>query len=463
MFDSCALLFKKPETRLAISDILLEYVSEKSSYASEIKNSTLQEDLFWALLFDEEPRILHSSSILLTMLLPYLLLENPGVLPVTLAIFVRLSTSFTSGINKLKKLKPIESKWSSLKCTGENKLPSIPDQLFTFLYGMYPRSLVLFLRSPVEYLQKVQSFAKEGWYSELLNNLDLSFIENSSVYNLGKDLLSTYKVIPELLLEDLKLDAYEKSPLESLEPSDVISLCLEKRVELFKEDSKEHSLENAPYKSIVQRLTQIHLEIEASSTGLPNPAQSLNTEEKCLLLHAIRSELYLERFLRRHQSDYIRRFHREQLTESSSEAERHSLYSTCRALRQEVKLLKELQERQKLEGNASQSKHIKWENELNQKLKYYRELSRDLKAQNSLLQSELQLSKDTVAQKEEIAQKTQAELSSLQYQMETLDLLSSQLKEKERQNEELSSALLNWDFQKEEIAQLKEKVSQLGL
>lgn len=119
-----------------------------------------------------------------------------------------------------------------------------------------------------------------------------------------------------------------------------------------------------------------------------------------------------------------------------------------------------MQERQKLESNASQSKHIKWENELNQKLKNYRELSRELKSQNSALQAELQLLKvrhfasfanpwqETVALKEEIAQKTQAELSSLSYRKETLDLLSSQLQEKERQNEELSSALLNWYFLK---------------
>lgn len=393
LFECFSLSIKRPETRLAALDILLEFLSEKSYCASEIGNSSLLEVLFYALLLDEALRVLDAASSIITMLLPYVLPKRSELLPLFMVALVRSITCYASGISRVPRLNPDEPSWDSLP-NADNKLTSnIPTQFFTLLYGMYPRNLVMFIRSPRRYFERSTS-ATEGWYDQLLKALDLGFIEEAAVNNVGRRLLMDHQVIPELLLENVDCGLVEQSPMLNLEPMEIVSLCLERRIERDRRAEDQSSIEDVSVGSTIHKLAQIHLELEASLAGFSSSqletADGRSSSELWTLVHSVRCELYLERFLRRHQSEYIRHFHREQLTESSSGAERHSLYSACRALHQEVKLLKQTLERTRTESSASQAKHIKWENELNQKLKHYRGLTRDLRAKNYELQTELQ-------------------------------------------------------------------------
>lgn len=51
---------------------------------------------------------------------------------------------------------------------------------------MYPKSLISFIRSPEVYLRSAQASASDGWWNEMMNSLDISFIEPAAVGKTGK-------------------------------------------------------------------------------------------------------------------------------------------------------------------------------------------------------------------------------------------------------------------------------------
>lgn len=277
-----------------------------------------------------------------------------------------------------------------------------------------------------------------------------------------------------MLFEYPEVELESSSRLLSIDPEEIVSKCLSTYHGCFNPETLTWFTSNSDsdfdFFSSLSKFTNkyeetLYLLNEKLSTFsltekiIDQPASDM--KETDLNVTPIVCELYVQSFLRHHQSNYIRKFHREKVQESSTEAERHSLYSTCRALQQEVKILKETQEKIKIESNTSQSKHIKWENDLNQKLKYYRDLTKDLKSQNIELTENALEMKNQLQTNENNLQNALYELNTIRNQMVTMEALSVQLEEKETQNKQLSSFLATWDLEHEELLRLREKVRSL--
>jgi outer membrane receptor for ferrienterochelin and colicin len=72
-----------------------------------------------------------------------------------------------------------------------------------------------------------------------------------------------------------------------------------------------------------------------------------------------------------------------------SEFAQQELYEQFRALRNDYQALQELLEREKADIKGIRAKHLRWESELNAKLKLAREEIRTLKEENECLKQEL--------------------------------------------------------------------------
>ncbi|RUP44469.1 Hamartin protein-domain-containing protein [Jimgerdemannia flammicorona] len=93
-------------------------------------------------------------------------------------------------------------------------------------------------------------------------------------------------------------------------------------------------------------------------------------EREVLLL---RNELNFELFLRQQHLQHIGRLYREHMTDSSVEATREQLFNMNVMLRDSLKNLQAKYDQQSKEAASIKEKHLRWENDLQTKVKQYRE------------------------------------------------------------------------------------------
>lgn len=87
----------------------------------------------------------------------------------------------------------------------------------------------------------------------------------------------------------------------------------------------------------------------------------------------LRNELNYEIGQKDQMLRHIGRIHRDRIKDTVLEDERQNLYQTVRTLRAQLKSVRAAQERSKAEALTSKNRHASWENELNAKLKAFRE------------------------------------------------------------------------------------------
>ncbi|MCO5565881.1 hypothetical protein L7F22_019556 [Adiantum nelumboides] len=87
----------------------------------------------------------------------------------------------------------------------------------------------------------------------------------------------------------------------------------------------------------------------------------------------LRNELNYEIGQKDQMIRHIGRIHRDRIKDTVMEEERQNLYATLRSLRAQLRNIRSTQELSKAETIASKNRHASWENELNAKLKAFRE------------------------------------------------------------------------------------------
>lgn len=87
----------------------------------------------------------------------------------------------------------------------------------------------------------------------------------------------------------------------------------------------------------------------------------------------LRNELNYEIGQKDQMIRHIGRIHRDRIKDTVMEEERQNLYATLRSLRVQLRNLRSTQDLSKAETIASKNRHASWENELNAKLKAFRE------------------------------------------------------------------------------------------
>ncbi|EEB05964.1 hamartin [Schizosaccharomyces japonicus yFS275] len=86
----------------------------------------------------------------------------------------------------------------------------------------------------------------------------------------------------------------------------------------------------------------------------------------------LQNELAFEKYMRQQHITNIARMRKEQVLDIAVEAERQKLYATNKSLKTQVQLLKQNLEQQKVEFQATLNRRLRWETDLNNKLKTMR-------------------------------------------------------------------------------------------
>ncbi|CAJ0747249.1 24012_t:CDS:10 [Entrophospora sp. SA101] len=257
------------------------------------------------------------------------------------------------------------------------------------------------------------------------------------------------------------------------------------------------------YADQIENITKkILQESNNSMTGKPDemrrrPSHTISVKEIMEVHEALKSGvdivvgddpwLNFELYLKQQHLQHIGRLHRDHILDNMAEAERQNLYNTCRTLKSQLKRVQAAFDRQRTETANLKKTKVQWENELNTKLKNYREQEKELKLQMDKILQELNEAKLTISKQsrriEEIEAKNflvesklkliEPELVKLTEYQEIIDQLKKQLvlweldtKKFERQKKDLEILVMEWhkmemilESKDQEIEQLKNLVS----
>ncbi|KAI9227272.1 MAG: hypothetical protein DHS80DRAFT_24421 [Piptocephalis tieghemiana] len=135
----------------------------------------------------------------------------------------------------------------------------------------------------------------------------------------------------------------------------------------------------------------------------------------------LRNEVDMEYFLRQQQVRYIGRMFSEGLKLKAGHIVRESLYHQCRHLTKELALAKSLHVQQRSELSRIKERHLKWERELNEKLRALREERRSSKLSREALREERDTLKARVMELETSRERVLADRLTLEQQEQALD------------------------------------------
>lgn len=280
--------------------------------------------------------------------------------------------------------------------TGADGLPSCVTLLFTLLYGLFPCNLLAFLRDAKGYLAE---HAKVVFDVDTMRERSVTMLRGHAVH-------------PLLAEADATTELTNSKRWAQHDASDLTASCM--------------SLCITPKDDIASADALLDAHIPASDV-------LLRTEHKF--------ELYLKEQLLLH----IGRLHRDRITDAASEAEHQSLYHTVRTLRAQLLAAQGRAERQRLESQAANNRHVQWERELNTKLNTYREERRSWGLETKQLQKQLADSQAMIAT--QAAQITEMG-SRLFQQDEDLALARPKLERLQEYGEnvrKLSNCLSDWE------------------
>ncbi|KAI8055711.1 Hamartin protein-domain-containing protein [Syncephalis plumigaleata] len=179
-----------------------------------------------------------------------------------------------------------------------------------------------------------------------------------------------------------------------------------------------------------------------TSTHMDQVIKTVHILQRKVLL--LTNRLNYELFLKQQYTRHIGRLHRDRLMDSAVEAERQGLYNTCRALKNEIRLTKEAYERQRAEATTAKANHINWQNELNNKLRMYRDERKRMLVDIMELRDSLEQSMSTVRNQETLLQERYSRIVNMEYQMSAQEALAMKAGEYEQQLDQLSKELMLW-------------------
>ncbi|KAI9297009.1 hypothetical protein K502DRAFT_141849 [Neoconidiobolus thromboides FSU 785] len=412
--------------------------------------------MYLSLIFDKSWLLFQLNLTIISMILPYIIKELKEHLVIVLLVILRHSISVNNQLMPLFDNSLTEGITFNI-IVDETKFDNnkrIKD-LFSLILFLFPYNFINFIKQPKEYLYSHIDIIRS--YFQLDNNKEVTLnqiFDQKSFQHDMNSILEEHTFPSSYLFGDLNDELSDENSSFLIEPIEIIS----KSLILQPNPSSEHIQING--NSILDSSDLfseqfINLKYEIINNKNKNDkkddsvqeGEDLVSKKKEIILNEnllLRGELLFETYLCQHQSQYIRKLHRDRILESSTEAERHSLYSTCKTLRNEVKVLKELMERQRVESSASQSKHITWENELNKKVKYYRELCRELKVKNEILAKEMEELKVGDNANTKILQNLEFKENCLNGLSSAIDELKSELKNKEVQIQKLTEKIIQW-------------------
>ncbi|KAI9597725.1 Hamartin protein-domain-containing protein [Syncephalis fuscata] len=186
----------------------------------------------------------------------------------------------------------------------------------------------------------------------------------------------------------------------------------------------------------------VSIDTKSTETSTEQFIKTVNVLQRKVLL--LTNRLNYELFLKQQYTRHIGRLHRDRLMDSAVEAERQGLYNTCRALKNEIRLTKEAYERQRAEATTAKANHVNWQNELNNKLRMYRDERKRMLVDTMELRDSLDRSMATIRNQETLLQERYSRIVGMEHEVKGQEALAMKAGEYEQQIDQLSKELMLW-------------------
>ncbi|CAG8490766.1 26429_t:CDS:10 [Dentiscutata erythropus] len=397
----------------------------------------------------------------------------------------------TADIQRTDAKTDAESDWE--RYSTFDSIPSTPpncSHLFTILYGMFPCNTVEFLRNPTVWIKNMNCIP---FYGE---------IDDDVIRSRSMPLLRRHTLHPNLILSNAERELSDTSRWIKLEPADVVAECIGYDMENASttkhqiselEDFTKNVLEgvestNVETKTIrtrrssqaisIQEIMDVHQALKSgveivvgddpwdskiissnsiSSTSPPDSnlsvPQSLgplsNAQASVAFLQRevmlLRNELNFELYLKQQHLQHIGRLHRDHVLDISAEAERHNLYNACKNLKLQLEKTQAAFNRQREDNASIKKKHVQWEDELNNKLKKYREEKKEWKTELDKVEEQLREAKLTIKAQAKQIEEANTMNFKLENDIKVSEPQLQKLTEYENRIDQLTKQLLLWE------------------
>ncbi|CAI2179751.1 10446_t:CDS:10 [Funneliformis geosporum] len=439
--------------RLQVLTLFGEFIRKQNSHIHQILETPLLNSLLTSLQQDTSTTLLSLSLTSLIMLLPHICTSVITYLPRLYIVFVRIicwdkhnarlidfedeiigndyDEQTSEAVNAVN--------WEQCDSSFDNVSSSPPNcmHLFTFLYGMFPCNTVKFLRSPTAWIKEMEQVTA-------VDDIDDEIIRARSL-----PLLRRHKLHPSLITSDAEKELSDTSRWMKLEPADIVaeyvsydmenatkkydSNELEGFTKVLKEaDTTMSEMRNKKARPLSQAISmkeimEVHKALKSGAdivvgddpwaskiisysnslssshpisppeNNAPPLKPTTNIQASVAFLQReimlLRNELNFEFYLKQQHLQHIGRLHRDHVLDSTVEAERQNLYNTCRTLRSQLSNTQAAFDRQRTETAHIKKRHVQWEDELNGKLKKYREEKKEWKGVLDKVEQELREAK----------------------------------------------------------------------
>lgn len=389
--------------RLKLLQLTLSLVSHQPIHSHHLIHSELFQLIIISSLIDLDSSIISLINCILSILLPKYPQLLSNYVPTFLALIGRtlvwkrrkndfIQNEILSGLSS--------SSSSSYNLTVKpTKLSQIVNQsvytpsttpLFTFLYGIFPSNTLAFLRSPIDYLQ---SFNFDNpYYQDLEQWLFVDLIKARSL-----PLLRTHLIHPFFLKYTLNDPHHELSQTDERWPDPesqaILAQCavLEINAATIVEYGRRIAegiivdgntlldQENA-------NLSQLDSQIEQSMIYLPESKALRDSIHKARADYAIelkkndndrdvdlQRDFTYEQYIKGQLLMRLGQLHRRRLAEARDEDAQQSLYIHLRELSSRLSQAQAALSNARSEAAKTHARHVTWTDELQRKVKYFRE------------------------------------------------------------------------------------------
>ncbi|CAG8541083.1 10577_t:CDS:2, partial [Racocetra persica] len=298
---------------------------------------------------------------------------------------------------------------------------------------MFPCNTVEFLRNPTAWIKNMNYTPYGDIYDDVVRSRSMPLLRRHTLH-------------PNLILSDAQKELSDTSRWIKLEPADVVAECIGYDMENAStkhqiselEDFTKKALEGVdstnvemktrrPSQAIsIQEIMDVHQAlksgveivvgddpwdskiISSNSISSTSPSDqnlpvtqsfipSSNVQASVAFLQReimlLRNELNFELYLKQQHLQHIGRLHRDHVLDISAEAERQNLYNACKNLKLQLEKTQSAFNRQRDENASIKKKHVQWEDELNAKLKKYREEKKEWKTELDKVEEQLREAK----------------------------------------------------------------------
>ncbi|TIB83300.1 hypothetical protein E3Q06_02932 [Wallemia mellicola] len=389
--------------RLKLLQLTLSLVSQQPIHSHHLIHSELFQLILISSLIDLDSSIISLINCILSILLPKYPQLLSNYVPTFLALVGRtlvwkrrkndfIQNEILSGLSS--------SSSSSYNLTVKpTKLSQIVNQtaytpsttpLFTFLYGIFPSNTLAFLRSPIDYLQSYNF--DNPYYQDLEHWLFVDLIKARSL-----PLLRTHLIHPFFLKYTLNDPHHELSQTNQRWPDPesqaILAQCavLEINAATIVEYGRRIAegiivdgntlldQENA-------NLSQLDSQVDQSMIYLPESKALRDSIQKARADHAVElkkndndrdvdleRDFTYEQYIKGQLLMRLGQLHRRRLAEARDEDAQQSLYIHLRELSSRLSQAQAALSNARSEAAKTHARHVTWTDELQRKVKYFRE------------------------------------------------------------------------------------------